>query len=700
MTDAAGSAMRESAPQLHGQAVEARRRGDLAEAERLLRQALQRLPGHVASVRTLADLMVQTGRAAQAIGAYDALLGSRPDDADVLHNRGVALLALGRRVEAVQAMDAAAAIRPEYASAYYNRGVALSGLGRPGLAAASFARAVELAPDDVNALTNLGATLMALGRPEEALARFDRALAIRPDDVGALGNRANALSELGRPDQALQSAARALELRPDNLAALANLGNAQRQLGRFEEALKSFERALRLKPDYPEGHNNRANVLWELGRREEALRGYDEALKLRPHYPEALSNRGNALRELGRVDEALACLDQATALAPRYADAWENRAITLAEMGRVEEAVAAIEKAIALAPWRVRPHRVLTELRSVGPGDGAFKALTELAKAPDRLNAQDQVSLGFALGKAYADIGDADASFRWYTEGAAKRRAQLDYDEPSALAGLEQIRKAYPRALIRRKSGKGDPSPTPVFVVGMPRSGTTLIEQVLAGHPKVFPAGETPLLAATLDAYAAASGKVSMSIGDFAALPSDQLAALGADYVQRITALAPQAERIVNKTPVNFSVVGLIHLMLPNARIIHARRDPVDTCLSCFTKLFVHDLPYTYDLGELGRYYLGYEALMGHWRKALPEGVMLEVRYEDVVADLEGQARLMLEHLGLEWDPACLDFHRAGRQVRTASTLQVRQPIYASSVGRWRAYETQLAPLIEALGSR
>ena len=698
MTAGAGATAQEGPVQLHGLALEARRRGDLAEAERLLRLALQRLPGHIDSIRTLADLLVQTGRPALALPAYDALLGARPDDADVLHNRGVALMTLGRRVEAVQAMDSAIAIRPDYASAHYNRGMALNGLGRPGLAAASFANAVRLRPDDTAALNNLGASLMTLGRPAQALAQFDRAAALKPDDVAALGNRANALNDLGRPAEAMASAARALELQPDNLAALANLGNAQRQLRRFEEALRSFNRALELKSDYPDGFNNRANVLWELGRHDEALANYAQALKLRPDYPEALSNRGNALREIGRVDEALACLDRAIQLAPRYADAWENRAVTLAEMGRVDEAVAAIEKTIELAPRRVRPYQVLSELKRMTADDAAFKTLTELAKTADSLNEQDRVSLGFALGKAHADIGDHEASFRWYADGAARRRAQLQYDEAPALAALDDIRKAFPRALVRRKSGKGDASTTPVFVLGMPRSGTTLIEQVLAGHPKVFAAGETSALATTLDAHVAASGQATMSLGDFAALPSTELARLGAEYLARIGAMAPDAERIINKTPINFSATGLIHLMMPNARIIHARRDSADTCLSCFHHLFVHDLPYTYDLGELGRYYVAYEALMAHWRKALPEGVMLEVQYEDVVADLEGQTRRMLEHIGLDWDPACLDFHLAGRQVRTASTLQVRRPLYSTSVGRWKAYETQLAPLLEALG--
>jgi tetratricopeptide (TPR) repeat protein len=686
--------------ELHRQAIQARKGGDLQKAERLLRQALSQRPGHMDCLRTLADLLVQTGRPAQAMPAYEALLGARPDDADLLHNRGVALMALGRPAEAVTSLDAAIAINPQYASAFYNRGVALQTMKRPVLAANSYARAVEIRPDDVGSLNNLGALLMALGRPADALARFDRVLKLRPDDVGALGNRANALSELGRPEQALTSAARALELQPDNLAALANLGNALRQLGRFQEALQAFDRALKLKPDYPEGHNNRGNVLWELGLQDQALATYEQALKLRPDYPEALSNRGNALRELGRVEEALASLDRAIQLAPRYADAWENKAVTLAELGQVDEASEAIRTVIALAPWKVRPHQVLTELKRITAEDPSFKALQQIAKAPEKLNVQERVSLGYALGKAYADLGDHETAFTWYADGAARQRARLTYDEAAGLQALEAVKKGFGRALIKRKAGKGDPSPVPVFVFGMPRSGTTLIEQILSRHPKVFAAGETPLLGEVLDDEVKALGKAVMAPEEFAPMPAEELARLGTDYVERLRRLAPDAERVVNKTPINFAVAGLIHLMLPNARLIHARRDPADTCVSCFTRLFVDDLPYTYDLGELGRYYRAYEALMDHWRKALPAGVMIDVQYEDVVDDLEGQARRIVAHCGLEWDPACLDFHKAERQVRTASTLQVRQPLFKSSVGRWKAYEPHLAPLLEALGRK
>ena len=680
------------------QALEARGRKAWPEAERLLRQVLQARPGDAGVLRLLADLYVQAGRADAALPIYDAILAARPEDADLLHNRGAALMALGRAAEAVQGFHAAAAIRPGYVSAHFNAGVCLSNLDRTAEAEAAYAKVIELDPRHGPAINNRGAALVGLGRPAEALACFDRALEINPNDAGAHANRANALCSLGRPKEALAAADRALELQPSAEAALLNRGLALKDLGHPEEALRSFDLAVALTPLSPEAHSNRGNVLHALRRPEDAVAAYERALQIRPDFPEALSNRGNVLRELGRPDEALASLDRALALRPAYADAWENRAVTLVELGRTDEAIAAIERTLELAPDRMRPNQVLVELRKVKPGDRALQALEAAARRESALFPEDRIRLNFALGKAYADLGEYDKSFARYAKGAVLKRAASAYDEAATVEAIDAIIKAYTRKLLRRRTGKGDPSPVPVFVLGMPRSGTTLIEQILSRHPQVHAAGETPAFADALDAIAgqpAAGGRMA----DFASLSPEALKALGADYLARVREGAPAGtERIVNKTTVNFLIAGLIHLALPGAKIIHARRDAADTCWSCFTKLFVHDLPQTYDLRELGRYYRIYERLMEHWRQALPPGVMLEVQYENVVSGLEVQARRIVEHCDLDWDPVCLDFHAGERQVRTASVLQVRQPIYATSVGRWRAYEKHLGPLLEALG--
>jgi Sulfotransferase family len=253
--------------------------------------------------------------------------------------------------------------------------------------------------------------------------------------------------------------------------------------------------------------------------------------------------------------------------------------------------------------------------------------------------------------------------------------------------------------LMQRQAGQGDFSSVPVFIIGMPRSGSSLIEQILASHSRVFGAGEITDFNAAAASLAGPGGRLPKPFPEIATqMTAEQFRRVGSHYVNGIRPRAPSAERISDKTLGNFLFAGLIHLALPNARIIHARRNPVDTCLSCFSKLFASQMSFTYDLAELGQYYRAYDALMVHWRQVLPAGVMLEVSYEDLVADFEPQARRIVEHCGLQWEEACLRFHTTKRPVKTASATQVREPLYRAAVGRSQSYRALLSPLLDALG--
>jgi hypothetical protein len=256
----------------------------------------------------------------------------------------------------------------------------------------------------------------------------------------------------------------------------------------------------------------------------------------------------------------------------------------------------------------------------------------------------------------------------------------------------------FTQDFMKANSGGGDTSWSPIFIVGMPRSGTTLMEQVLASHSKVFGAGELEAFKEAIAECVNGHAIVPAYPTLVEALSGDQIRQIGEIYTARARSRAPEAERIVDKMPLNFVFVGLIHLALPNARFINARRDPLDTCLSCFSLLFTGSQPFAYDLAELGRYYRGYEAVMEHWHKVLPPGVMIDAHYEDFVDDLEGSARRVLKHCDLEWEDACRDFHDTKRAVRTASLMQVRKPVYRGSIGAWRRYAEHLEPLAQALG--
>jgi hypothetical protein len=349
---------------------------------------------------------------------------------------------------------------------------------------------------------------------------------------------------------------------------------------------------------------------------------------------------------------------------------------------------------LELAPGSAITFRVLGEAKRFSAADPHLAAMEKLARDMASLSPDEQIDLHFALAKAYDDLGDHDGSFRHLLQGNGLKRRQFTYDHAAIHDLLGRIQKVFTPELMRDKHSVCDPSPVPVFIIGMPRSGTTLIEQILASHPKVFGAGELVNLANAVE-------RICQPVPFPEAISSmkrQELCEVGTSYVAEIRQLASKAERVTDKLPGNFRYAGLINLVLPNARIIHARRDPLDTCFSCFSTLFAGPIVYSYDLTELGRYYRAYDMLMQHWRRVLPPGVMLEVQYEHLTADLEGEASRIVGHCGLDWNDACLSFHKTERPVRTASAVQVRQPIYRSSIGRARHYVHQLRPLIKALG--
>jgi len=669
--------------------------GDHPEAARYLAQALQVRPDDINALTNHGAVLAALNDPEASLASFDRALAVATQHPDALNGRANMLIRLGRPADALASFESLLVVRPGHVDALNNRGIVLMALGRPAEALESYDQALALAPNLVEVINNRGVALRALQRPEDALAGFDAAIAIRPDYAEALNNRGVTLRDLGRPGEALASFDQALAFKPDYVEALNNRGIELRDLGRPEDALACLDRALALQPDYPEALNNRATALRSLGRPLDALDCLDRLLAIRPDHAEALNNRGGALKDLERLDEALASFEAAITLRPGYAEAHDNRGIVLTVLGRLDEASEAVEQAIRLSPRRIRGYYNLAGTRRIRPGDPQIQAMQDLARQMPSLAVAEQIDLNFALAKALADIGDHAGSFQRLLAGNALKRAHNAYDEAATLEVFERTQAAFTGEVMRQRQGLGDPSAVPVFIIGMPRSGTTLVEQILASHSDVFGAGEIGAFGEAVQACDAAADGAASS--DHALTP-EALRRLGADYLDRTRPLAPAARRITNKMPGNFFFAGAIHLALPNARIIHLRRDPVDTCLSCFSKLFTEDLAYAYDLGELGRYYSAYDSLMSHWRAVLPKEVMLEVRYEHIVADLEGEARRIVAHCGLDWDPRCLDFHLTKRSVATASAAQVRQPIYRSSVGRWRVLEPFLGPLLAEIG--
>ena len=517
-------------------------------------------------------------------------------------------------------------------------------------------------------------------------------------EATSLCRMGNELHQQGRHSEALVAYDQALALNPHYPAALHNRGVVLLVLREPARALQSFEKALSLEPAFAEALYNRANALTELKRVAEALADYDRALAVRPNYPEAFNNRGNALQELGRPLEALESYDRALALRPSYADALENKAILQSEFGEVDAARQALEALIRVEPRRARAHFHLVRMKRMTRDDPQLGILERLERDRRSTGEKEAVDINFALGKAYDDIGDYERAFACFAEGNALKRAGIVYDEAKALARLQRISVAFTSEAMSACRGFGDSTAAPIFIFGMPRSGSTLIEQILSRHPDVSTRGE-------VDAFEEASANVVDADGGYLPLPEmfsrltpEQLRAIAQRYLQKIKIEGEGERRTTDKKPSNFLFAGLIHLALPRARLIHTRRDPIDTCWSCFSQRFGDGgLPSAYDLGELGRFYRAYDSLLEHWRRVLPEGAILTVDYEDVVADLEGQTRRILAHCGLDWNDACLEFEKSRRQVRTASAGQVNQPLYRTAVGRGRNYQRFLGPLLNEL---
>jgi tetratricopeptide (TPR) repeat protein len=639
--------------------------------------------------------LMDAGCYAELAGAACALLSTRPQSGFVWQLLAVALGKQGK--DALEALARAAQCLPDDAVAHLNMGNAFGRLGRLEDAAASFGRALAINPDFAEAHNNLADLQLELGRDDDAVASCRRALKVRPDFAEAHENLAKASARLGQLDEAVVNCRRALEIRPDFAEAHNTLGNVLSRLARLDDAMASFRRALLINPDFAEAHLNLANALRSIGRLDDAVAGYRRALLIKPDFAAAYTELGTALRLQRCTLESEASCRKALAIDPQSAATLAVLAELRADAGRFAEAEALYRGVISIDPDSSEAWAGLARLRRMTPADEAWLAEAQRLVGHG-LPPHKELSLRYAIGKYFDDLEDFDKAFLNYQR--ANELAKLcgpAHDRSLLTRTIDLIIRSHNQTWVGLQRSAANPSTRPVVIVGMLRSGTTLAEQILASHPGVFGAGELTFwgaesAAAIAGASAANAPEIDMS--------DAVLAGLSNGYVELLQRLSADAPRVVDKFPTNFLFLGLIHAALPNARIIHMRRNPIDTCLSIYFQRFEAANTYVNDLEDLAHYYREYRRLMQHWRTVLPAGVMLEVPYEGLVADLEAWSRKMLDFIALPWHPRCLDFHRTARTVVTASKWQVRQKISASSVERWRHYEKFLGPLKPLLESR
>jgi tetratricopeptide (TPR) repeat protein len=682
---------------LHRLGVLSNQLGRSDEAVELIGRAVAIAPGSAAAHSDLGIALAAAKRPHEALAAYEKAIALDPDNVEAHNNLGTILLGLGRAEEARAHFERAVALRPSEAAARINLGNALAALKRFDEAVAQYQTALEVDPKAAAACNNLGLAFAAINRPADAIACYEKATTLEPTYADAYKNLARALAAANRHDAAIAPYQTALTLAPNDADMENDLGNALAVIGRHGEAVVRYRRALALRADFAEAHNNLGNSLAALNLHEDAIGHFHRALALAPGLLEVHNNLGGSLEALERPHEAIACYERVLAQDAGNARAHHLRGFALRSLGQLAQARAEFERAVALAPAKPEFYSGLAESRRFSADDPHLAAMERLALDMAAHPRGAQIDLHFALGKVYEDIARYEESFRHLLAGNALKRQQIAYDEAETLGRFRRIAAVFTPELLRSKRDVGDASALPIFIVGMARSGTTLVEQMLASHPQVAAAGEIGEFArATESFFDSAAARFPEAV---ASAPPEQFRAFAARYLAVLRAVAPTAERITDKALGNFQLAGLIRLALPNARIVHVRRDPLDSCFSAFAKYFTNAQPHTFDLAELGRYYRGYQALMTHWRRVLPHGVMIEVQYEELVADFEPQARRIVSHVGLAWDERCLAFHETQRTVRTASATQVRMPLYRSAVGRAQPYLPMLGPLREALES-
>src|ERR1700730_2509243 len=546
--------------------------------------------------------------------------------------------------------------------------------------------ASQLQPNDAGVHNNLGNALGRLGRIDDAVASYRCALLLSPDFAEAHNNLGHALLDLGQPDNAAASYRRAVELKPRYAEAHDNLGCALLELGRLDDAAASYRRAIEINPEFAEAHNNLGNALRGLGKLDDAVASYRRALGIKPNFAQAHCNLGLALRLQGRTAEAQASCRKALDIDPQSAESFVVLADSSADRGQFAEAENLFKRAISIEPESPEAWAGIVRLRKMTHSDAAWLAQAQrIAVQP--LPARSEIQLRYAIGKYFDDVKNFEQAFiNFQLANELTKLHRARHDKLQLTQVVDLITQSHNPNWLRESRIDAHESARPVFIVGMLRSGTTLAEQILASHPDVFAAGE-------LAFWNTASG-VHESCALKPPAGRTLLRTLADDYLRLLEDLSDDALRGVDKMPTNFAFLGWIHAALPNARIIHMRRNPIDTCLSIYFQDFETAVSYANDLEDLAHYYTEYLRIIKHWRLILPEDAILDVSYEGLVNDQEAWSRKMLEFIGLPWDPRCLDFHETHRAVITASRWQVRQKINSASVLRWRNYEKFLGPLL------
>jgi tetratricopeptide (TPR) repeat protein len=654
-----------------------------------LRRAAELLPDDLEAQGNLASALHVRGEWAAALPYLQRIAAVQPENSDVLVELADCLRGVGRTAEAVRQYERAVVIEPGAAVAHNNLGNALLESGEHARAVDCFRRTVELRPADAAVWTNLSLSLRQAGRNDEALAAARKAMALAPQFGAAHREFGLASAALGQRAIALESLLHALRLNPADPGICSGIGSVLRDLGSPLKALKFLVRAVELAPDEPEHLSNLGNALFEAQKVDESVLRFSQALALRQDHAPAHLGMALALRQQRRPAEARERCRTALRIRPDFPEALAFLGELEADEGRFDEAERLFRQCLSIRPEFVFATVGLATLRRMTAQEA--DALVRIVEEK-RLPSGAEISLRYALGSHFDGCGRYDEAFAAYARAnELTKRRQPAYEPDNVARRVDRIIADF-AAFDQPAQARSPSSPIPIFIIGMPRSGTSLAEQILASHPEIFGGGEIVFWSAVCDAWFDARGRDEPT--------GPLLRRHAARYLDKLQALCPRAGLIVDKMPVNFLYAGLIHAALPHARFIHLQRHPIDTCLSIYFQNFYNIGPYASDLPAMAHYYSQYTRIMAHWRAVLPPGTLLEVPYEGLVRDPEPWTRRMLDFVGVPWNQQCLEFHQVQRSVITASRWQVRQRIHTQSIARWRRYEKYAAPLLTLLADR
>ena len=717
--------------------------GKVEDAIEVYDRAIKSNPKFAEAHNNKGNALKELGRGTEALASYEHAVALAPKFFAAFKNLGVALTEQGRPEEAIKAFDQAIELKPDFVEAYVGRvhakrqlqqfnealidhqhiiqhkprwidaylnyGDSLKNLGRLDEAVAIYEKAIAINPEDGRVYNNWGVVLVIKQEYRDALAKFHKSIECDPDNISAYGRAAEMLERLGKREDALTTFKQMFARKKQVPARFYNnCGNILIKVGDYESAVRLIKKAISLRPEVSAFHSNCGAAHNYLGAYKESLEYFDAAIELNPDFGEAYANRGGVYQQLGDYEAALRDLDHSIELVPEHANAYKNKAIIFTESGRFEEAIKLLEKALELDPTFAEAHRTLSQYKKYAADDPQISIMERLVNEETTTD-NDRIHLSFSLAKACEDLGDYSASYRHLKTANDLIKQRLGYSIDNDRAVFVGTKKLFTRGIPSLSTFSDNTGP--IFIVGMPRSGTTLTEQILASHSKVHGAGELtamgdltrPLIEPRLN---------DPSLPD---ISIEEVGGIRDGYQKVLEALAVSEQVIVDKMPTNFRLVGFILSAFPGAKIVHMNRDPMAVCWSNYKHYFAatgfgpehsfhkkyfkdsksgsgHALGFSSDLNDIAEFYNLYLDMMAFWREKFP-GCIYDLDYEKLTLNQEDETRKLLEYCELSWEDSCLDFHKTTRAVKTASLSQVRKKIYTGSSKAWKKYEKYLEPL-------